>query len=339
MALRVAIVGAGMMGRWHAAYSVKAGGQLAAIVDRDVRNAVALRRKLGEGEVFTDLGECLARCDVDIVHICTPSASHESLAEVVLAAGKHVLVEKPAACTPAAAEKLIALSVQKGARICPVHQFPFQRGFRRIREQINRLGKLVSVKCVSCTAGADSLTGQARRNLLLEILPHAASIFRSLCPNSMVRASWTVLPTASDEIEVAGLMDDVHLGIQISLRGRPPRNEMTIIGTSGTAHLNLFHGYGFFEFGRGNRTTKFLQPFTHATSQFAWAGLNLLIRAWRREPAFPGLAELIAVFYRSILENGYPPVEPREILEAACFMSHVCEIIPQSGQFELRLPT
>jgi UDP-N-acetyl-2-amino-2-deoxyglucuronate dehydrogenase len=100
--LRVALVGAGIIGKAHARIAV-AHPRLAlvAIVNRTVHKgeelAAIVETEL-EGDrpaVFSTLRKALVVADIDIVVVATPSGSHAKIAEEALAAGKHVVIEKP----------------------------------------------------------------------------------------------------------------------------------------------------------------------------------------------------------------------------------------------------
>ena len=78
---RAAIVGAGLMGRWHARYAARAGAVVAAIVDPQTAAAVALHKRIAGTRVFATLEDCLAARAADVVHVCTGSDSHVRLAE------------------------------------------------------------------------------------------------------------------------------------------------------------------------------------------------------------------------------------------------------------------
>ena len=148
-----------MMGRWHAFYAAQAGAELTAIGDREERNAAALRGRYPRAGSFNDLGECLARREVDIVHVCTPPSSHASLAAAALAGGTHALVEKPLALSVADTERLIELARRSELRLNPTHQFPFQRGVQRLSRDLGSLGEPVRLTFVTCTAGGAGLAG------------------------------------------------------------------------------------------------------------------------------------------------------------------------------------
>jgi predicted dehydrogenase len=99
--LGVAIVGAGIIGDNHArAITAVPGLRVVALVDPSREQLAAVARTLGElGQPpvaqLASLDDALALPEVDLVAICTPSGLHVPLAEQAIAAGKHVLIEKP----------------------------------------------------------------------------------------------------------------------------------------------------------------------------------------------------------------------------------------------------
>ena len=71
--------------------------RLVAIADPLVDRARAFARQFGIPHVYASHEELIARSDIDLVDVCTPSATHFELAWAALEAGKHVLCEKPVA--------------------------------------------------------------------------------------------------------------------------------------------------------------------------------------------------------------------------------------------------
>lgn len=100
--LAVAIVGCGIIGVLHArAMALHPGLRIVSVVDASAESATALGALIvGElaGErpaEFATLTAALAGTAIDLVVICTPSGLHVQLAEEALAAGTHVVIEKP----------------------------------------------------------------------------------------------------------------------------------------------------------------------------------------------------------------------------------------------------
>ncbi|MGC4982769.1 Gfo/Idh/MocA family protein [Streptomyces sp. DT193] len=89
---------------------------LAAVCGRDEPALRAMAGRHGWGAAETDWRALIARDDVDVVDICTPGDSHAEIAVAALAAGKHVLCEKPLANTVEEAEAMAAAAAEAAAR-------------------------------------------------------------------------------------------------------------------------------------------------------------------------------------------------------------------------------
>ena len=112
--LRVGVIGAGI-GMFHAqAYAALPNVELAAIAGLDTERVVALAARHGVGRTYRDYGELLAQPDIDAVSVCVPNALHAPVTVAALAAGKHVLVEKPLARTPDEGRAMIAAAEAAG---------------------------------------------------------------------------------------------------------------------------------------------------------------------------------------------------------------------------------
>ena len=108
--LRVAVLGAGFMGSTHArAYHALPDVEVAGIYAASERRAGPLAAELGT--IWTDdLDRLLADDGIGAVDVCLPTPEHRSATEAALAAGKHVLLEKPLALTAEDADALVDLA-------------------------------------------------------------------------------------------------------------------------------------------------------------------------------------------------------------------------------------
>jgi predicted dehydrogenase len=112
--LRVGMVGYAFMGAAHSqgwrtagrAFDLPLRPVLSAICGRDAAAVRAAADRHGWAAAETDWRALVERDDVDLVDICTPGDSHAEIALAALAAGKHVLCEKPLANTVAEAEAM-----------------------------------------------------------------------------------------------------------------------------------------------------------------------------------------------------------------------------------------
>ena len=112
--MRVAVFGAGFIGPVHVEALRRAGVEVAGILgvsDDESRRAAA---SLGLPRAYGSLDEVLADASVGSVHVATPNRLHYPMAKAALAAGKHVMCEKPLAMTAAESAELVALAAASG---------------------------------------------------------------------------------------------------------------------------------------------------------------------------------------------------------------------------------
>jgi predicted dehydrogenase len=121
--LRVGLLGYAFMGvahshAWHTAprfFDLPLRPELTVLAGRDPAAVSAAADRLGWASTETDWRRVVERDDVDLVDICTPGDTHAELAIAALAAGKHVLCEKPLANTVAEAEAMTAAADRAAA--------------------------------------------------------------------------------------------------------------------------------------------------------------------------------------------------------------------------------
>jgi UDP-N-acetyl-2-amino-2-deoxyglucuronate dehydrogenase len=132
--LRVAIVGSGIIGHNHAAAIQRHPRlRITALVDPSAeandRLAASIQEATGMApERFAELAAALDGGAVDLIVITSPSGTHAALAETALAAGAHVVVEKPIDASLPAARRLarLAAEAEKRGQLCSVisqHRF------------------------------------------------------------------------------------------------------------------------------------------------------------------------------------------------------------------------
>jgi predicted dehydrogenase len=136
---RVGVVGLGI-GRAHlAAWRALADRfAIAAVCDLDPGLARKQGEKFGAGFVTERFDDVLARRDVDVIDLCTPPLTHRELAERALAAGKHVVCEKPLTGSLADADALIATAARSPGLLMPIFQYRFGNGLLQLRRLLER---------------------------------------------------------------------------------------------------------------------------------------------------------------------------------------------------------
>lgn len=149
--IQVAIAGFGRMGSYHAdRLAMRPEFRLVAVCD-----GVEARRQLAAEscrvpvyEAFPDL---LARSDLDVVFICTPSSSHAAMAIQSVGAGKHTVVEKPMSMTVAEARQMAVAAREADRTLTVVQNRRWDDTFRTALEvaRSGRIGTLEAVKLIA----------------------------------------------------------------------------------------------------------------------------------------------------------------------------------------------
>ncbi len=132
--MKIGILGAGLMGEWHALRWQKLPVAIAGFHDISPQKAAALANRFG-GANFDSL-EALVEA-ADIVQICTPSVYHLEAVETAAASGKHIFCEKPLARQSKAAERIIQLAEESGARLYVGHVLRFFHQYRRAKQALD----------------------------------------------------------------------------------------------------------------------------------------------------------------------------------------------------------
>ena len=316
--LRTAVVGAGLMGWWHADAVQRIGGRVVAIIDPDVERARSLAARLSEHPVAApELTRAIRDQKIEVVHICSPVATHDAIARLAIESASPVLVEKPLAPDAAAAEALHALAGTHGVLLCPVHQFLFQPGILAAQQAMGTLGVVRQLDLVACSAGADGAPDTEREAVALDILPHGLALTRRFLGATVAAAEWRVAHGAPGEIRAMADVAGASVVLAVSMRARPTENSLTMRCDGGTVRANLFHGYATIERGSPSRLDKVSRPFVASTQSLGAAIGNLAARAIRREPAYPGLRELVGRFHLACAGRGPSPISIEESLDVA----------------------
>jgi predicted dehydrogenase len=122
-------------------------GALAAICDAKDDLLARFVDRFPRARACADFEEMLAADDIDAVVVATPVPTHFELARSALAAGKHVLVEKPPAMRGAEIEELLALAQERDRALMPGHLLLYHPGVQKLKTLIAS-GDLGEVLCI-----------------------------------------------------------------------------------------------------------------------------------------------------------------------------------------------
>ena len=162
--------------------------QLWGVCERSAERVERCRARHPGVRTRASVAEVLADPGVDAVAIATPPSTHYELVRRALAAGKHVLVEKPLATTSADAEDLVERADRAGLVLMPGHTFLYSPAVNKVRAVIEsgELGEIYFVTSSRMNLGIYQPDG-----VVNDLAPHDLSILLYWLdrPVTMVSAS------------------------------------------------------------------------------------------------------------------------------------------------------
>lgn len=234
MGLRVAVVGCGYWGSKHTRvlHTLDEVDRVVHVDGREDR-LHALARAFPNAPGFATLQAALP--DVDAVVVATPPTTHVPLALSALAAGKHVLVEKPLATTSAGARRLIEAAAAADRTLMVGHTFEYNPAVWKLRElvQSDELGSLYYIDTARLNLGLY----QSDVNVVMDLAPHDISIINHVLGRTPVAVqAWGSCHAHRRFEDVAYLRlyyEDMRLSANIHVSWLDPCKvrRMTVVGS------------------------------------------------------------------------------------------------------------
>lgn len=350
MPLRVAIVGCGQIADGHVEQIRKVGiGEVVAVCDREPLMAEQLASRFGVPSHYSDLGELLAREKPDVVHVTTPPQSHRAIAVQAMDAGCHVFVEKPFAPTLADARAIVDHAERLGRKLTIGYTYLLDPPALDLAALIER-GTLGDVRHVETWFGYNlkgpfgtAIFGNARHwvhelpgRLLQNNIDHLLNKLVAYVDDD--RPEITAMGWVDRPERYGDRRDDAHDELRVMLRGsrvsayatfsshvRPAAHFVRIYGTKGTAHADFNSRMVTLE-----RTSSLPSAIGRVATGFSQTAEHLrassrnAVRFARSEfQFFSGLERLMEAYYRSIVDDGPPPIPHRDILRLAAWIEEI----------------
>ena len=189
------MIGVGYLGRFHAQkYAQLADCELVAVVDgrEEARNAVAAETG---SRAVADYRELLGT--VDAISVVTPTPAHFEIADAFLAAGAHVLVEKPITETPEQARALIARAAREKRVLQVGHLERFNAAVLAAEPHLN------APRFMECVRLAPYKERGTDVNVVLDLMIHDIDLVQSLAGSDIVSIDAIGTPVFSGEIDIA----------------------------------------------------------------------------------------------------------------------------------------
>jgi predicted dehydrogenase len=137
--MKAILVGCGAMSREWLRSAAELGLQVGALVDIEEKNAQLRAQEFNlDVPIHTDLKTAISEAQADVLFDCTIPAAHKEVSSTALAAGLHVLEEKPLALTYQDAAELVRLATNVGKLHVVLQNRRFKRGIRQLREMISQ---------------------------------------------------------------------------------------------------------------------------------------------------------------------------------------------------------
>jgi predicted dehydrogenase len=193
--IRVAVIGAGHLGQYHARkYAESPHAHLVAVVDTQHDRAQAVATRHGVA-AHADFHEVLGQ--VDAVSIAVPAAAHYPIARACLEAGVHVLVEKPIAVTLAEADGLVALARQRERVLQVGHVERFNPVGRELLQHVHQ------PLFIECHRLAPFKPRGTDVNVLLDLMIHDLDLIAALAGADFTDIDACGVAVLSDSADIA----------------------------------------------------------------------------------------------------------------------------------------
>ena len=173
---KICVVGAGRWGKNHIK-TLMGLEALGGVVEANPRTRSELQSVYPDLRIFENLDEALAN-GFDGFTVATPAETHFAVAEKIINAGHHVMVEKPITLTAAEARTLKALADEHNVNLMVGHVLLFHPAILKIKALIGagKIGKLQYIYSNRLNLG----TVRTEENILWSFAPHDIAIFQYL---------------------------------------------------------------------------------------------------------------------------------------------------------------
>ncbi len=345
---RVGLVGCGGIAAIHAdALRALAGVEIVGVADRDLERAVAFADGLPGAAPFRDLATLIDEVRPDAIHVLTPPSSHAELSILALRSGCDVLVEKPMALSVDDATRMIAAASESGRILCPNHNYLLKPSVVRARRLVGRgaIGDVVSVRAYYGISEERSSYGDGSPGghwawrlpggVFSNFLPHMIYLVETFLGRTDEVVGVSIGPADVDpqratELEVL-LRGRGGIGTMVvSVRARPYRKFVEVVGTAGTLHIDLVselctvhrdHPVG----GSIAKVTRNVDVALQILAGTASSAAHVVSGRWA---SMPGLREVVRGFHGAIDAAGPPPVDPRDGAAVARVLERIRESVP-----------
>jgi len=346
--LSVAVVGGGKMAQHHlrALRQLERSVTVAWVVDPAPAAREAASALAPEAQMIESVDALFREAAPEIVHICTPPATHYELVRACLEAGAHVYCEKPVVESVEEIDLLLALADEEGLVLCPGHQLLFEPPARQLDILGPGLGRVVHLESYFAFRPVRRMPGgrapQPADQQLLDILPHPVylllHVMEMLTPDASI--SVDSVNVGADGTVHALLRSGEATGVLVvTLTGRPVDSYVRVVGTNGSVHADFVRGITTQLIGAGTSgIDKALAPFQVAWQMATRTTGALTRRVLQRQRGYPGLTEIFQAMHAAVRGEQPLPISRATLRQTVAISARVKRGLHDLGEANLRTP-
>lgn len=333
--LRAAVIGCGTIAHDHLAFLAGSPwARLVALCDRSVALAQAACDLHIAAPIYTDAAAMLAEVRPDIVHVLTPPQTHAPLVRQALAAGAHVICEKPMTGTAGETGMLLDAAAAAGRVLVESRNLLFNDPVIALLEAIRagRLGEirecdvLLQLDFLAGPFGDENLAGpgvELPAGAVHDFLPHLVYLFETLTGASEPRAVYGRLENLSGNRRAGfdfldALIDagTVRGRLRVATDVEPSAFRVAVRGTRGSIETDLYNPFFRYE---GPPDIGKRAPLGQVRAGFGLVGAGLanLKNKIGQHGTIHGMGRMLDAVYAAIARGEAPPIAPAEILATA----------------------
>lgn len=223
--LRLAVVGAGHLGRIHARIaSALECVELVAVVDPLAENRVRVASETG-ASAFSDIRDLFGLADAAIV--ATPTTTHGAVAQELLNGGLHLLIEKPLTTTVAEADAIVTLAERQQLTVQVGHVERFSPAFTSVQSQLHDPKYIEAHRCSGFTFRSTDI------GVVHDLMIHDIDVVLSLVQSPLVHVDALGISVLSDHEDMVNARLQFASGCVANLTASrvsmTPRRSMQVI--------------------------------------------------------------------------------------------------------------
>jgi predicted dehydrogenase len=361
--LRAAVVGSGAISAEHLGFLTgRLGGRrtpdgstagrirLVGICDLSTIAAEHGAATYGADAAYTDLSTMLADAQPDVVHVLTPPQTHVDLVSQALAAGAHVICEKPITPTSGELAALLEQAAAAGRHLVESHNYRFNQAIIDIAEAISagRLGTVREVEIRVALPVTDPNGRFGDPNLANPIHSLPAGVIHDFTTHFSYLLLHLAGPVHFDRIAAAwsnhggnpnftfddldatligqGVDGPVHGRLRFDAGAGPDTFSVTVRGSAGWVETDLFQPHQRWVVPRagGGQLSPIANHVANGASMLN-DGIRNVGRKIMQHTPYEGLHRMLDLTYTALAGGHQPPVTPDDMMAASTLVDRLLE--------------